>query len=362
MKFAHFAHVWGKAGMSPAQRYEQLWRELQIADEVGFDYGFCVEHHFTPDESWMSAPNIYVTAATARTRRMRFGGMGHIVPLHHPLRLAEEIALTDQISGGRVEIGLVSGILPSYFGPFGVDFESRREVALEFVRLLKTIYTDESAFSFSGKHYNFDNVKLSINPIQRPHPPLWIETRDPETLEFCAKEGINTGYFMLFPRSQAKIRYAKYLADWKAAGWTHKPRIAYSTVVYIDKTDGLALDKALDDAGMAYRGFFRGAKNDAELEKMKNALADLHEKRGDPDSAVVIRNILDKEYLLEHDLIFVGSAETVARKLKACAIDGLFNTFMGEFNFGNLAEEDVMQSISLFGHEVMPELRDFETF
>ena len=95
---------------------------------------------------------------------------------------------------------------------------------------------------------------------------------------------------------------------------------------------------------------------------MKNALADLHEKRGDPDSAVVIRNILDKEYLLEHDLIFVGSAETVARKLKACAIDGLFNTFMGEFNFGNLAEEDVMQSISLFGHEVMPELRDFETF
>jgi len=62
MKFAHFAHVWNKAGMSPAQRYHQLWRELQVADELGFDYGFCVEHHFRPDESWMSAPNLQLVA------------------------------------------------------------------------------------------------------------------------------------------------------------------------------------------------------------------------------------------------------------------------------------------------------------
>jgi alkanesulfonate monooxygenase SsuD/methylene tetrahydromethanopterin reductase-like flavin-dependent oxidoreductase (luciferase family) len=67
MKFAHFAHVWNKAGMAPAQRYQQLWRELQVADELGFDYGFCVEHHFRPDESWMSAPNLYTVAAAART-------------------------------------------------------------------------------------------------------------------------------------------------------------------------------------------------------------------------------------------------------------------------------------------------------
>jgi alkanesulfonate monooxygenase SsuD/methylene tetrahydromethanopterin reductase-like flavin-dependent oxidoreductase (luciferase family) len=167
---------------------------------------------------------------------------------------------------------------------------------------------------------------------------------------------------MIFPRSQAKLRYGKYLADWAKAAHPHKPQIAYSTVIYVDETDGKALDKALTDAGTAYRGFFRGAQTESDLERMKNALADVHEKRGDPDSAVVIRNILDKDYLLEHDLVFIGSPETVARKLKASAIEGSFNTFMGEFNFGNLAEDDVLRSIRLFGAEVIPELRNFETF
>ena len=77
MKFAHFSHVWAKAGLSPAARYEQLWRELELCDELGFDYGFCVEHHFRPDESLMSAPQLYTIAAGARTKRIRLGGMGH---------------------------------------------------------------------------------------------------------------------------------------------------------------------------------------------------------------------------------------------------------------------------------------------
>ncbi len=77
MKFAHFSHVWEKPGMTPLQRYEQEWRELEICDLSGFDFAFCVEHHFCPDESWMSAPSIYVAAAAARTRNIRIGAMGH---------------------------------------------------------------------------------------------------------------------------------------------------------------------------------------------------------------------------------------------------------------------------------------------
>ena len=92
MKFAHFAHVWGKPGMTPHDRYEQLWAELQLCDTLGFNYGFCVEHHFMPHESWMSAPSLYSVGAGARTKNMRVGPMGYIVPLYSPLRLAEEIA------------------------------------------------------------------------------------------------------------------------------------------------------------------------------------------------------------------------------------------------------------------------------
>ena len=69
MRFAHFAHLWGKQGMTPGQRYEQLWKELQLADELGFDYGFSVEHHFTPQESWMSSPALYAVAGSARAAK-----------------------------------------------------------------------------------------------------------------------------------------------------------------------------------------------------------------------------------------------------------------------------------------------------
>jgi hypothetical protein len=126
MKFAHFSHIWRKPGMTPHQRYEELWRELELCDELGFDYAFCVEHHFRPDESWMSSPSLYAVGAGARTRRMRVGPMGYIVPLYHPLRLAEEIAIVDQMLGGRMELGLVPGINADYFRPFGLDYDLRK--------------------------------------------------------------------------------------------------------------------------------------------------------------------------------------------------------------------------------------------
>ena len=86
MKFAHFSHVWNKPGMSPAQRYDQLWDELALCDQHGFDYAFAVEHHFRPYEALMPTPSIYCAAAAAHTKRMRIGPMGYIVPLYDPLR------------------------------------------------------------------------------------------------------------------------------------------------------------------------------------------------------------------------------------------------------------------------------------
>ncbi|MGH7091360.1 MAG: LLM class flavin-dependent oxidoreductase, partial [Stellaceae bacterium] len=174
MRFAHFAHVWGKPGMSPAERYQQLWRELELCDALGFDYGFSVEHHFSPDESWMSSCNLYCVAVAQRTKRLRMGAMGHVVPLHQPMRLVEEIALVDQMSGGRVEIGLVPGVSPRFFAPFGADFAGKREITLEFVSFLRAAYAGERGFSFAGRFHRAEEVELSVLPVQRPHPPLWL--------------------------------------------------------------------------------------------------------------------------------------------------------------------------------------------
>ena len=104
MKFAHFSHIWGKPSMTPHQRYEELWRELELCDELDFDYAFCVEHHFRPDESWMSSPSLYAVGAGARTRRLRIGPMGYIVPLYQSQgkQFSTQFNFGDHIGVGRV--------------------------------------------------------------------------------------------------------------------------------------------------------------------------------------------------------------------------------------------------------------------
>lgn len=362
MWFAHFAHVWGKSGMTPQSRYEQLWRELELADQLGFDYAFAVEHHFTPKESWMSSPNLFAVAAGARTKRIRLGAMGHVVPLHDPIRLLEEIAVVDQMLGGRLEVGLVPGIQDSYFKHFKANFAERREITQEFALFLKHAYSKGSPISFSGKRISCDEMELSVEPKQRPYPPLWMESRDPPTLEFCAREGLNTGYFLLFPRDVARERYAPYIAGWKANGWPGKPKIAYSTVVYVDETDEKAMRVAAADAGNAYRGFFSTSDDVEEVRKKQQETAEYFRSRGEPAAADIILNLLDIDYLVEHDLVLIGSPDTVTRKLRDWAKQGTFNTFFGEFNFGELGEDDLMRSIQLFGSEVIPKLRDYEPF
>jgi alkanesulfonate monooxygenase SsuD/methylene tetrahydromethanopterin reductase-like flavin-dependent oxidoreductase (luciferase family) len=362
MKFAHFSHVWGKPGMTAHQRYEELWRELELCDELGFDYSFCVEHHFRPDESWMSSPSLYAVGGGARTKRLRVGSMGYVVPLHHPLRLAEEIAIVDQMLGGRFECGLVPGISPGYFTPFGIDYNFRKSPTFEFVHYLRAAYADKQPFSFHGDNHKTDSAQLAVQPVQKPHPPLWMMSHDPPTLEFCAKEGVNTGFFISVPRSEAGPRYRKFLADWNAAGHPRKPNIAYSTVVYVDETDKKALDTALVRASRAYEGLLPVAiPGEPFADRLKKMRARF-EARGELGAAKVMSSIFDPDYLMETDSVFIGSPETVAKKIRAASEEGFFNTMMCEFNFADLPEPDLMRSIRLFGEKVMPALRDHEPF
>jgi alkanesulfonate monooxygenase SsuD/methylene tetrahydromethanopterin reductase-like flavin-dependent oxidoreductase (luciferase family) len=363
MKFAHFSHIWNKPGYSPHRRYEELWHELQLCDELGFDYGFCVEHHFRPDESWISSPSLYAVGAGARTKRLRVGPMGYIVPLYHPLRLAEEIAIVDQMLGGRMECGLVPGINADYFRPFGLDYDLRKTPTLEFVAFLRAAYGETQPFEFHGENFHtVEPTKLAVPPLQRPHPPLWMMSRDPRTLEFCAANGINPGYFLVYPRADAAPRYRKFLADWDRAGHPHRPQIAYCTIVYVDDSDDKALDIALQRAARAYEGFLPPPKPGETFDERAREHAKKFIGRGEPGASEIMANLFDADYLLRHELVFIGSPATVARKIRAAAEAGLFNVFMGEFNFTDLPEDALMRSIQLFGQQVIPTLRGFEPF
>ena len=182
-------------------------------------------------------------------------------------------------------------------------------------------------------------------------------------MEFCAKEGVNTGYFISVPRHEVGPRYQKFLAEWKAAGHPRKPNIAYSTVVYVDETDKKALDNGLFRASRAYEGLLPlGAPGETFEDRLAQAEWRASPRAASSAPARSCRNIFNPDFIMENELVFVGSPETVTKKLRKAAEIGFFNTFMGEFNFADLPEADLMRSIRLFGEKVMPALRDYEPF
>ena len=359
MKFAHFSHVWNKPGMNAAERYAQLWRELALSDELGFDYGFCVEHHFNPNESWMPSPSIYCAAAAAKTKRLRVGTMGNVVPLYDPLRIAEDAAVLDNLANGRFELGLVSGIVPDFFVPYGADFNNRRALTHEALLFIKRALSSDGAFSFTGESRQYQNVTLGVKPLQKPHPPIWIHSRDADTLALLAREGAHTGYLFLVPRNEVAPRYREYLRLWNQAGHKQKPNIGYWVLVYVDETDEKAVAKAKSYFEHCFTNVF-GTRADGGIGYLR--LAENHAKRGNPGGAEIARHAIDVEYLRARNLAFVGSPKTVIKQIKSAAAEGLFNTVMGEFNIGAIEEADLMRSIKLFGTEVLPALRAFEPY
>jgi alkanesulfonate monooxygenase SsuD/methylene tetrahydromethanopterin reductase-like flavin-dependent oxidoreductase (luciferase family) len=359
MKFAHFSHVWNKPGMTPAERYEQLWRELALCDELNFDFGFTVEHHFNPAESWMASPPVYCAGGAACTRRMRLGPMGYIVPLYDPLRIVEEAAILDNVLNGRLELGLVSGIIPDFFGPYRADFKNRRALANEGLALVKVALAAEGPFSFDGPFHQYQNVTLSVKPQQKPHPPLWMQSRDADTLELLAREGVHTGYLFFVPREEAAPRYREYLKLWQQAGHKEKPNIGYWALVYVDETDEQAMARATPHISYCFTKVF-GTRADGGIPHLR--LAENFGKRGELGAAEIARNLTNVDYLIDRNLVFVGSPETVAQRVKAAAEEGVFNTLFCEFNIGALSEENLMRSIRLFGTRVLPLLRGFEPY
>ena len=187
-------------------------------------------------------------------------------------------------------------------------------------------------------------------------------SRDPQTLEFCAKNGISPGYFLVYPRADAAPRYRKFLHDWQRTGWPEKPNIAYCSVVYVDETDEKAIENGLFRASRAYEGFLAPAKPGETFEERAREHAKMFVGRGEPGASEIMQHLFDADYLFKHDLVFIGSPDTVAAKIRAAAEEGVFNVFMGEFNFADLPEDALLRSIRLFGEKVIPALRGYEPF
>ena len=157
----------------PVQR-DPFWQSFElarIAEECGFDTATIGHHHFMPGNQ--SDPLTFMTAVAARTRALRVGTGIFQLPIHDPLRVAEQVATLDQLSGGRVSLGVGSGWWPLEYAAHGSEFRQRGSRMEEALRILKLVWTREKT-SFEGRHYRFSELTVHPRPVQEPHPPLWV--------------------------------------------------------------------------------------------------------------------------------------------------------------------------------------------
>ena len=358
MKFAHFTQTFPREGETAAQRYDQMWRELELADRSNFDYGFSSVHHFSRLRPTSST---YCTGAAARTQRLRLGPMGYTVGLYNPIRLVEEVALLDNITHGRLEVGLTTGVTPEEFRIYGGDWDQRHEVATEAMLLLRKAFTSDRPFTFEGSHHQYHDVPLSVEPIQRPHPPIWLLSLTPSQLQAAAQEGAHTGYVFFRRREDAAPSIKDYLRIWGQQGHAHQPNVAYVAFTYVDETDEKAVQTAAPHLLHSMKTIYGRALGQTESpEREYYQAGSQHVAEGFNQASIDRQKWFDFDHLQQNSLVFVGSPQTVTAKIKAAAQTGLFNVLCGEFNMGSLPEEDLMRSIRLFGDEVIPALKDFD--
>ena len=220
----------------PVDRYEALIREVQLAEEVGFKYHFMIEHqnvHFGQIQS----PMIYLSALAQRTSTIRFAQLVFATPFYHPMRFAMDTAMIDQLSRGRLEVGVGSGANLFESDRWNLPKSERRERFFEFMEIVMKAWTEECV-TYHGKYWQLDNAIALPRPYQKPHPPIWFAGRSRGTLEWGAANNANYGNFLV-PDQEIAESFDDYRQICKEAGYTQEtmPRIYLHRCVYVAETD-----------------------------------------------------------------------------------------------------------------------------
>src|SRR6201988_4915957 len=172
-EFGRFPEFQGTGGMTEEDAFASSFEQIDAAERWGLDAMWLAEIHVNPERSVCSAPLALASAIAARTKRMKIGTGVQVLPLCHPLRPAAGAATVDQISHGRLIFGVGRSGFPRTYEAYGVPYGESRERFAETLEILKRAWTEE-AFSYQGKYYSFDNVKLTPKPFQKPWPVIRV--------------------------------------------------------------------------------------------------------------------------------------------------------------------------------------------
>jgi luciferase family oxidoreductase group 1 len=334
---------------------EKLFRDaleqVELADRLGFDHVWAAEHHFLPEYSHSSAPELFLAAASQRTRRIRLGHGIIQAPTNHPARIAERVATLDVLSGGRVELGFGEGQGMMELEPFAVDLDDKRARFCETVAAaVPMLYHD--VWSFSGRYVEFPARSVVPKPVQRPHPPLWVACTKTKTIRDAGRWGMGALGFQFASPERAALWVGAYYNEFlhrpdRLADYAPNPQIAVASYFMCAPTDEQARD--LNSTAT----FFEWSLGQYSRKHMLPGEASLWERyqawAASPEGQARID--LGQGLVGSPD-----SVRTMVRKMADAHVDQLIFVVQ----VGKTTHEDICASLELFASEVLPEFQEAE--
>jgi alkanesulfonate monooxygenase SsuD/methylene tetrahydromethanopterin reductase-like flavin-dependent oxidoreductase (luciferase family) len=328
MEFGIFHEFLSTNSQSQAEAFTNSFAQIEAAERWGLDVVWLAEIHMNPTRSLLSAPLTVAAAIAARTHRIKIGTAVQILPLGHPLRLAEETATIDQISGGRLIFGVGRSAFPRAYNAYGISYEESPQRFSECLEIVKKAWTQENA-SHQGRYHSFENFTLVPRPVQQPHPEIRIAASQHDTYSAIGELG-----YPLFsavrasPLSELAEHMRAYREAWAAADHPGKPRSYLQVPIYVGATREAALADA--EAGMMRFSTYR------------------------PD---LVRGPMNYETVRREKGI-VGTPEMVVERLMELRDTAELAGVSAEINPGSmLSHEQVMASLKLYIQEVMPHFK-----
>lgn len=327
---------------------QQALDQVELADRLGYEYCWEVEHHFLEEYSHSSAPEVFLAAASQRTKRIRLGHGILQLTTNQPHRVAEKVATLDLVSRGRVELGMGEGGGPAELHPFGIQVRTKRERWIEAVRAIIPMFT-KTDWEFHGQFYDFPARNVLPKPIQKPHPPLWVACTNVKTIEQAAVWGMGALGFSFVDADAAQAWVNKYYNTYRTrlspiADYRTNPNIAITTGFMCARTDEEAIERAAGWTFFIFALSYYGREGiDAPG---KGNLWQAYQAWRHTDKA---------QKALESGLI--GSPETIRKRLRqyeAAHVDQVILLNQA----GKTTHAHICESLELFATEVMPEFQD----
>jgi alkanesulfonate monooxygenase SsuD/methylene tetrahydromethanopterin reductase-like flavin-dependent oxidoreductase (luciferase family) len=340
------------AGRSERAIFHDTLEEIALADELGFRTAWLVEHHFMREYSHSSSPELFLAAASQRTRDIRLGHGVVVLPYNHAVRVAERAATLDLLSGGRVELGVGRGFSPKEYAVFGSDMAQSRQIVDESLAVMRQAFSGQP-MHFQGQHYALEDIEVLPRPVQDPHPPLWTAAVSPDTFTWAAREGLGALAGPFKPWFLVKQDLKAYRRAWAEhqegrAGPAANPRFAM-TIGVLCLEDG---DRARALAREPFTWYYERllAQTRPVLERFQEGY-DYYQKLGRLQP--LLKRSVHLPLLEAMGMVVVGDPDECARKLAKYHEAGVDHLICA-VGAGALPSEVVRESLHTLAEQVLP--------